>query len=733
MGGRRAGNLGRVGPYTLYERLGRGGMGEVYLARDRRGRPVAVKLLRSLIEDDPAARLRLDREVRALRRVESPYVARVLDADLSGDRPYLVMDYIQGDNLLDTVRRGGPLDGAKLLELAHGLAAALATIHAAGVVHRDLKPANVLMGAEGPVLIDFGIAHVMDATRVTDTGAFLGTPGYAAPEVFAGEPVGEPADLHAWGATVAFAATGRPTFGRGTAEAQMYAILNGHADLAGVPAALLPHIRAALHREPAKRPTAALLAGRLGRLVRASAPERPVSRIRRRPAGRDSWVRRGAGRDPVGSGASEGASQAVDAVPAVEGAARGADGRNPDGGRLTAMRHAEGAHLTDGRDPESPQEAAIRDAVARDADGGRAQVSRSANAGRVAEGREPDGGRTSAARGPESGRVPEGRDSDPGRASGGRVSGGGRTAGVRGPESGRVPEGRDSDPGRISGSRAVGGGRVAGVRGPDGGRVPEGRDSDPGRISGSRAVGGGRVAGARGPESGRVPGVRGVDGGRDSDGGRLVAARDADEAREVSGRDPDGHRGAAQVRRRRVGQPGDPGGGSSVGANVMLAVLVIVAVPSVVVSVIWTPATFVITAGFGVLARALWGGHWLLRGRRPGPARGVLRVLTFPLALAGALVTAVVWPGLPAVGSAALSLWLASGLREPQEWWTLPGPMALAGVVFGIVCGGIVGREVERAGMRMPELRKEGLRALAVLGGFVAVCAAAVRAVAVFF
>ncbi|WP_344981214.1 serine/threonine-protein kinase, partial [Streptosporangium fragile] len=272
------GRLGRVGPYTLLERLGRGGMGEVYLATSRRGDNVALKVLHDAVDADSEARTRLEREVRALRRVESPYVARVLDADLEGDRPYLVMEHIEGDTLLERVRRDGPLQGSGLLALAHGLATALSIIHAAGVVHRDLKPTNVLVGADDePVLIDFGIAHVLDATRLTVTGTFLGTPGYAAPELFADEHVGEPADVHAWAATVAFAATGRPPFGRGTVEAQMYAILNGHADLEGVPASLLPLVRAALHREAAKRPTAALLAGRLTRLVRAASPDAGVA------------------------------------------------------------------------------------------------------------------------------------------------------------------------------------------------------------------------------------------------------------------------------------------------------------------------------------------------------------------------------------------------------------------------------------------------------------------------
>ncbi|MDA0638501.1 serine/threonine-protein kinase, partial [Nonomuraea sp. MCN248] len=261
--------LGKVGPYTLLERLGRGGMGEVYLASARRGDRVAVKVLHDLTEDD-SARIRLEREVRALRRVESPYVARVLDADLSCDRPYLVMEHIEGATLLERVRQDGALDLAELVMLAQGIAVALSIIHAAGVVHRDLKPGNIIMGAAGPVLIDFGIAQVHDATRLTMTGTFLGTPGYTAPEIFADEQVDSPADVHAWAATVAFAATGRPAFGRGTAEAQMYAVLNGQADLKGVPVELLPLVRAALHREPGKRPTAALLADRLARLARAN-------------------------------------------------------------------------------------------------------------------------------------------------------------------------------------------------------------------------------------------------------------------------------------------------------------------------------------------------------------------------------------------------------------------------------------------------------------------------------
>lgn len=107
-----------------------------------------------------------------------------------------------------------------------------------------------------------------------------------------------------------------------------------------------------------------------------------------------------------------------------------------------------------------------------------------------------------------------------------------------------------------------------------------------------------------------------------------------------------------------------------------------------------------------------------------------LRVVTFPLVLAGSLLTVLFWPGIPAVALAALALWSALGGSFPQEWWTQPTPIAVAGVVCGLVSGGVLSREIERVGAALPALRKEGLRALAVLGGFVALCSAAVRAIA---
>src|SRR5215471_4684942 len=136
---------GKIGPYRLIEKIGQGGMGVVYLARDAEGRPVAVKVLGPAVTEDPNARRRLFREVETMRRVRSRYVAEILDADVGGPSPYIVTRYVPGRTLDDLVREHGPLSGAALVRLATGLAAALAAIHAAGVVHRDLKPGNVMI------------------------------------------------------------------------------------------------------------------------------------------------------------------------------------------------------------------------------------------------------------------------------------------------------------------------------------------------------------------------------------------------------------------------------------------------------------------------------------------------------------------------------------------------------------------------------------------------------------
>jgi hypothetical protein len=246
----------RIGPYRLIQQLGEGGMGVVHLALDPSGRAVALKLLRPHVAHDRDARTRLAREVQVLRRIQDDRVATVIDADLDGDRPYLVTRYVPGPALDGVVKESGPIRGDGLLRLGRGLADALYVIHDADVIHRDLKPGNVLLLDGDPVLIDFGIAHIADDVRITMTGLVMGTPGYLSPEVVEGAPVTEATDWWGWAATLAYAASGAPPFGRGPMDVVLNRVSRGEADLTGVDPRLAPLLHAALSPEPRQRPDA---------------------------------------------------------------------------------------------------------------------------------------------------------------------------------------------------------------------------------------------------------------------------------------------------------------------------------------------------------------------------------------------------------------------------------------------------------------------------------------------
>ncbi|HLU70904.1 MAG TPA: serine/threonine-protein kinase [Nonomuraea sp.] len=256
-----------LGPYQLLSRLGAGGFGEVHLALDPAGRTVAVKVLHPHVAADAAALARLEREVETMRRVGGRNVAEVLDASFGGDRPYLVTRYVQGKPLSAV-----PVPVADLRSLAAGLAEALLAMHDAGVVHRDLKPANVMMSEGEPVVIDFGIAHALDSLSVTASGAVVGTPGYLAPEVLEGGPAGPAADVFSFGATLAYAATGRHPYGTGPASAVAYRVVHHPPDLTGAPGWLEPLLAECLATDPAARPVAADICARLG--VEAARPRR---------------------------------------------------------------------------------------------------------------------------------------------------------------------------------------------------------------------------------------------------------------------------------------------------------------------------------------------------------------------------------------------------------------------------------------------------------------------------
>src|SRR5215831_5515571 len=265
-----------LGPYRLVRRIGEGGMGVVYLATDAAGQRVAVKALHPGLAQEGTARRRMGREVESMRRVRSPHVAEVLDADLDADRPYIVTRYVPGLTLDAVVGAGGPLTGPALARLVHGLAEALSAVHAAGVVHRDLKPGNVMIADGEPVVIDFGIAQVPETTRLTVTGMFMGTPGYLAPEVIEGKDSGPGSDVHSWGATVAYAATGRPPFGTGAFEAIFFRIMHSQPDLDTLPVPLRDMVLRALSRDPATRPSAAELVQWVAALDPASLVPSPV-------------------------------------------------------------------------------------------------------------------------------------------------------------------------------------------------------------------------------------------------------------------------------------------------------------------------------------------------------------------------------------------------------------------------------------------------------------------------
>src|ERR1700733_15328410 len=215
----------KIGPYRVIEKIGEGGMGVVYLGTDSDKRRVAIKVLGSAVAGDPSARQRLAREVETMRRVRNRYVAEIIDADVDGPSPYIVTRYVPGRTLEDTVRQDGPLRGMALDSLAEGLAAALAAIHAAGVVHRHLKPGNVMLDRGQPVLIDFGIAHVQDATRLTKTGLVMGTPGYLAPEVIEGGSSSGASDVPSGGPTVASPPPGRQPFGTGNYQTIFFRVI----------------------------------------------------------------------------------------------------------------------------------------------------------------------------------------------------------------------------------------------------------------------------------------------------------------------------------------------------------------------------------------------------------------------------------------------------------------------------------------------------------------------------
>jgi aminoglycoside phosphotransferase (APT) family kinase protein len=265
------------GRYRLGDRIGGGAVAEVFRAVDERlQRPVAVKVFRG----DAAEQLqRHEAEMLTLAALDHPSLVTVFDAgtDEDSDRPYLVMQLVEGDTLADELRRG-PLEAERTARYGAALADALAYVHERGLVHRDVKPANVLIAEDGRVhLADFGIARLVDAAHQTRTGDVLGTPAYFAPEQVAGEPVGPPADIYALAIVLIECLTGKRPFEGTAMEVAMARLARAPELPANLPGDWRELLTAMTARAPEGRPGAAQVAEGLRQIADGVALDRTVA------------------------------------------------------------------------------------------------------------------------------------------------------------------------------------------------------------------------------------------------------------------------------------------------------------------------------------------------------------------------------------------------------------------------------------------------------------------------
>ncbi|WP_405976158.1 bifunctional serine/threonine-protein kinase/ABC transporter substrate-binding protein [Streptomyces sp. NBC_00988] len=252
----RSSDPSRLAEFRLLRRLGAGGMGVVYLGRTDSGALAAVKVIRGESAGDDDFRARFAREVELARRVDSPWVVPVLDADAETREPWLATAFVPGPSVAEAVADHGPLPAPAVRVLGRLLAEALAAVHTAGLVHRDVKPGNVLLALDGPRLIDFGIARAADDTALTASGLVVGTPGFLAPEQAQGQPAVSASDVFALGCVLAYAATGAPPFGTGTPDALVYRTVHDEPELGRLDGELRTLVERCLAKDPATRPTA---------------------------------------------------------------------------------------------------------------------------------------------------------------------------------------------------------------------------------------------------------------------------------------------------------------------------------------------------------------------------------------------------------------------------------------------------------------------------------------------
>ncbi|SOB83514.1 outer membrane protein assembly factor BamB family protein [Streptomyces sp. 1331.2] len=254
----------RIGPFEVLGRLGAGGMGLVYLARSAAGRRVAIKTVRAELAEDDLFRVRFAREIAAAKTVGGFYTAAVVDADADARVPWLATAYIPAPSLEDLVEDCGPLPVEATRWLVAGIAEALESIHAAGLIHRDLKPSNVLVVEDGPKVIDFGIAAGVSSTRLTMTNVAVGTPAYMSPEQARdSRTVRGASDVFSLGSLMVFCATGHPPYRGSNPVETVFQLLREEPDLTGMPPELMDLVRACMQQAPERRPTPAQIQAEL--------------------------------------------------------------------------------------------------------------------------------------------------------------------------------------------------------------------------------------------------------------------------------------------------------------------------------------------------------------------------------------------------------------------------------------------------------------------------------------
>lgn len=247
-----------LGDFELLGRIGHGGMGQVFLGESQGGEPAAVKVIKPSVVDSET-RLRFAQEIEILKTIWGPRIAAFMDADPEADQPWLATEYVDGPDLRKHITTHGPLPAILVASLGATLAEALAGVHKQGLLHRDLKPANILLGPNGPKIIDFGLAVFTESSAsLTAPNTVLGTPACMAPEQANGvKPLNSQVDVYALGAVLLYSATGHYPFQADNIHALFHLITkqDQDPDLTGAPEELTPLLTAMLSYTPQDRPT----------------------------------------------------------------------------------------------------------------------------------------------------------------------------------------------------------------------------------------------------------------------------------------------------------------------------------------------------------------------------------------------------------------------------------------------------------------------------------------------